>query len=108
MTNRIERLQQLLERESIARPHHWLALEKQAGKAGATLEMPTLFCAIRNELLDQHQPDWLHSLAHGHSPLPPQLSAALRHLADANVDPVALGEVIRYFQMHMAWVFMGV
>lgn len=109
--DRIEALRQLLERAEVGNPDHWLEMERAEGEQGAVLEMLTLFCAVKDSMLDRSNPKWLDLLAQNvfrHKQRDTPIREAFLTVAASDVDRQALIEVIRWFQSHVAWMFFNV
>jgi hypothetical protein len=86
-------------------------MEREQGEEGAVLEIVTLFCAIKDSMLDRSDPEWLDKLAENvfrHKPRKTPVRDAFLTVAASNVDRGALIEVIRWFQSHVAWMFLNV
>jgi hypothetical protein len=111
IVDRVTLLKQLLDDAGIVKHDDYVYEEKAQGAAGALVEIVTLFRAIQDEMLDRDDPDWLDSFAENISKRQKTTSRfheAMRSVAASNVDRGALVEVIRYFQSHIAYLFLNI
>ena len=109
--DRVKLLKELLDQAGIVDHENYVYEENAQGEAGAIVESLMLFRAIQNEMLGRDDPQWLDKFANNISARQKNRSRfheAMQAVADSNVDRRALIEVIRYFQSHIAYLFLNV